>query len=114
MVMENREIDYLIFEHVLKNEKGYMEYLKQQKDDLNLYIVKRYSTNIQDAWVVVDKLNKQWEFELYRDNGKDEPFYCDFSGYDKFAYVDRFYRGVANTAPLAICKAALKSVGIDL
>jgi hypothetical protein len=101
--MENREIDFLIFEHVFQNEKGFVEWLKKQKEelDLNLSIIKRYSTDIKDAWSVVEK----FEYFNIRYEGH---WYCE-------VYKDgKYYFGDHDTAPMAICDAALRSVGVEI
>lgn len=59
-----------------------------------------YSTDIKAAWAVVEKLRKlNYNLSLFY---SDEGFYCHF-GQTELA-------GQAGTAPLAICRAALKAV----
>jgi len=70
------------------------------------------TTNIADAWKVVEKLQKDgWHIELYNENEK----WCfDLTKYNEFMFVDRFYRASAEDASLAICLAALKAVGVEV
>jgi hypothetical protein len=71
-----------------------------------------YSSNMNEAWQVVEKLQKDgWHIELYNENEK----WCfDLTKYNEFMFVDRFYRASAEDASLAICLAALKAVGIEV
>lgn len=78
-----------------------------------LDVVPFYSTDIAAAWQVVEKLEYNWN--LYRDMGK-----C---GHEE-TQGDKLYRFIysapgmsmagttAETAPLAICRAALKAYGV--
>jgi|SRR3990172_13114446 len=62
------------------------------------YLVKRYSTNMDDAWEVVDKLRETC---------------CDFSiseGFNAAFLKDDWIVATADTVPVAICRAALKTV----
>ena len=67
---------------------------------------KRYSTDISAAWEVVEKLTPQFiDFEL--GNRRNELFNADFIwGHG----LRQYFRANANTAPLAVCRAALKAV----
>lgn len=108
--MKDREIDFLIFEHIFENEKGYVEWLKEQKDELglNLNIVRRYSTRIEDAWYIVNKLKQEDQYYFRLENGDLNDYECLFSD-----FRDN-YLAEADTPALAICKAALKSKGITI
>jgi hypothetical protein len=103
------EVDFLIFQHVFGNEKGFIDYLKQQKEELNLNlsIVKRYSTDIKDAFILVEKLKNNFEF--FSLDYEDNVWTCEFG--NQYAGM---YEVTAETVPLAICKAALKTYGINL
>ena len=61
-----------------------------------------YSTDIAAAWEVVEKMYKDHKLGMWMDVTVPE------SGID--AYFGDF-KGAADTAPLAICLAALKAVG---
>jgi hypothetical protein len=106
--MEDREIDFLIFEHIFGNEKGFVDYLKEQKDalELNLSIVNRYSTDIKDAWKIVNKLKQEDQYYFRLENGDLKDYGCIFSDYQDNYFAE------ADTPALAICKAALKAKGI--
>lgn len=68
-----------------------------------------YSTNIADAWKVVEKMENTHRFSLHRtvkENGWQVIFW-DIE-------TDAHRSLVAETAPLAICLAALRCKGIDI
>ena len=70
----------------------------------------RYSTDIAAAWEVVEKLRNDGRFLQLDSLGFDgEQWRCFFAlteiEEEKFPWV-----GEADTAPLAICRAALKAV----
>lgn len=122
--MDLREIDALVAEKVM----GKCYYRAEHKTFSGRYIYKdrhlngwqkeeyvngrykewefygpHYSTDIAAAWQVVEKLNK-------------DDFYMD---YDINEYRCQFKKGRqmferAETAPLAICKAALRTVGVEI
>lgn len=63
------------------------------------FVTQRYSTDIAAAWQVVERMRNP-DFRL----NKDGDWGCSFGGELRFV-------GLAPTAPLAICRAALKAVG---
>lgn len=67
------------------------------------HTIPNYSTDIARAWEVVEKFN---DCRLHRDP-KDRMWICAMNSYSAHQPV-----GEAITAPLAICLAALKAVGI--
>lgn len=116
--MNLREIDHLIATKVMGWEpeeiegsaylSGYVLYKREEPPHIPDYQFKP-STNIADAWQVVEKLkiavipqaggapkNMQYLAEI-----DDRPF-------------GKHYEAFAETAPLAICLAALKSVGVEV
>ncbi len=95
-----RELDVLIAEKVMG-----------EKNDGNLHLwVPRYSISIEAAWDVVEKF-RGWRFELIalREPAKNDwsQFMVTLSGPIDVAIV-----GTADTAPLAICIAALRAKGV--
>ncbi len=72
-------------------------------------LVPRYSTMIQEAWKVADKLRGEVQFVAVI-SGKGpqgaQPWIC------KINREGSFLEERADTAPLAICLAALKGVGL--
>lgn len=84
-----------------------------------------YSTSISDAWQVVEKLVKEGDehpvnlhkglpafgdhatpFEVYKNYAGYPGWTCYFHDYEVCVHAD--------TAPLAICLAALKAVGVEV
>lgn len=73
----------------------------------------RPSNRIQDAWTVVEKLSERFQFwlEFYRE---DKGPWCAvfFEKRDSYGEVNS-HGADAETAPHAICLAALKAVGME-
>lgn len=69
---------------------------------------KRYSTDISAAWEVVEKMNAYWHYELFMHSGdgRKEASFID-------SRKDKYVKAKAETAPMAICLAALKAVNHD-
>lgn len=97
-----RELDALIAENVFKRKVVYVgghPHLTEGNDNYLGGDCPHFSTQIADAWLVVEKLpppytigryNEEWVVTIARD--------------------DDTKQGRADTAPLAICLAALKAV----
>ena len=78
--------------------------LHEDGEGATTMIVPHYSTRIADAWLVVEK------FEMFRLNNVYDGFQCKVMGYDADGeWIEAWYEK-ADTAPLAICLAALKAV----
>ncbi|MED5050605.1 hypothetical protein P9850_01810 [Anoxybacillus rupiensis] len=120
--MNLREIDRLVAEKVMGWEPVY--------DDGDLVsFVTEFGTlffsdddecewsptiDIADAWKVVEKLRESKKFTLHDvlDKNDNKVYYAQFH-WIEMRYVE--YVGAhANTAPLAICLAALKAVGFEV
>jgi len=65
-----------------------------------------YSTHIADAWVVVDKLNGNNFFYSFEFSKDDKDWMCEWWQRDNLEPI----WATAETAPLAICRAALLTV----
>jgi hypothetical protein len=131
--MENREIDCLIAEKVMGyriipssihketgfENQGYFV-IEEQTEEWNGQLISQPefspSTDIQDAWKVVEKLQDKWNVNVGTANPHSkqmgvarevDKYYCEM-------YGERNVLEYAETAPMAICNAALKSVGIDI
>lgn len=74
---------------------------RRPADMLDEPCVKRYSTDIAAAWKVVEKINRMWAITRL----PSENIY-------QAAFIDRapLLEVAAETAPLAICRAALLAV----
>lgn len=93
-----RELDSLIHEKVFGQDPRQEPY--QRPDGAMVYpFVPEYSTDIAAAWQVVEKLT-EGEFHLSR---------CYGGGWE--CELGAPYISFGETAPLAICLAALEAVG---
>jgi hypothetical protein len=114
--MENRKLDALVAEHVFGHILAYMS-----EQDVELCIVvdqatatfdviPHYSSDIAAAWEVVAVLRGGLDFHLsatFR-GSTDEHWRAAFTP----IHVGDGWHAVGDTAPLAICLAALKVRGI--
>ena len=100
--MTNREIDALVAKHVIGWDMVAGCFARGG------HLCPEYSTDIKAAWEVVKKLRLE---DIYM---KMEEFSPGWRV--EFAYSDENILGMANrtTAPMAICKAALKCKGIEV
>lgn len=125
--MNNRQIDALVAEKVMgwRYVYDYDTIYTIDPDTDKPEIVPKYSTDIVAAWQVVEKLP-------YDPRPKGERYYeCEgftlmklhdgrwFAGwYEIIPYEGSHdmseYSVVADTAPMAICLAALKAVGVEI
>lgn len=118
--MTPREIDALVAEKVM-GEKAVADEATWDSETWKLngpiFGPKPYSTDMACAWLVMEKLhayNPFWECPAGNENfpGIDlsptipRGWHCNFGDDTTHAYAD--------TAPMAICKAALKAVGIEV
>jgi hypothetical protein len=69
------------------------------------------SVNISDAWQVVEKLKLEFICKVIGLTNDHKDWFCSFTPIGLGAYGNFAY---AETAPLAICLAALKTEGIKL
>ncbi len=91
-----RELDALIAEKVMDDMlAGIRLDGSPMFDD-----IPHYSTQIADAWLVVEKLKEEFDFDISYSK----------QGWTMYVYNDTYSGIYADTAPLAICLAALKAV----
>jgi len=118
--VDNREIDKLIAEKVMGwfslTDANHMEWWAPTVEEFPIWLKSqrdfRPSTDIKDAWLVVELLQARYEFvEIHIEQGKTNVTISErfFNGYLK----DR-YQGYEDSTPMAICKAALKAVGVEV
>lgn len=112
--MKNRELDRLIAEHIFGLEISTSEFMC--RNGIVWVNIPHYSTDISDAWKVVEELQfpkvpfqiskayKEYDFETYE--WKTPGWEVVFDPYGERVWVD--------TPQLAICLCALKSAGVDL
>lgn len=105
-----RKIDALVAEHVMDLDGPYYdESVHDSEPYFGTYaLASRYSTDIAAAWEVVEKMRH--EIALIP-MGRTR--WMATSNRSKTAMSD-WYGPVADTAPLAICLAALKSKNIEV
>ena len=119
-----REMDLLVIEEVLKwkfrystlffNE-GALDHFVDDKGDSRILGFSP-STDISAAWDVVEKMREIDHYicpQIYWDDQDGlEPgcWVAEFNRYAKKINDYRHFEAVANTAPLAICRAALLTV----
>lgn len=84
---------------------GIMLWVQFEGQDVVLF---NPTSNMRDAWIVVEELSKNSDFDLSKDCD-DSYFRCEF-----LLTTSEFYISRADTAPMAICLAALKAVGVDI
>lgn len=124
-----RELDALILKHVFRASVEWGEsgrngnttwnagfYGTWVDDKYRCYDEGNYSTNIAKAWQIVEKFRHGDDrfvaacMELHlSDACEEKDWYCTFYAPDLAKH-----EVWAETAPLAICLAALKAVGIDI
>lgn len=100
-----RKIDFLVAESYFDYEYfGNTGILMKDNNGVKTNVVPYYSADISAAWEVVEKLYTE-NFCLDRVAGD---YRCNFGLIDEYPEWD-----LADTAPLAICLAALKAKGVD-
>ena len=98
--MNNREIDALVAEHVMGND------------------VRPYSTVIQAAWSVVEKMRAEkfgFKLECGETNWNERSTW--FAGFGKRlnpVECEAKYVDTIETAPMSICLAALRAKGVEV
>lgn len=105
--MTNIEINKLIAEKVMGWQVVEYENIglvEVETEDEMFYLHEfQPSTNIKDAWEVIEKLQVDWVWEMKMHNSANE---VDVQ-------IGRWY-ATNKSVPLAICLAALKLVGEDI
>lgn len=121
--MDLRKIDAMITEKVMG-----LGVLQETVDEFSVYNLigefadarplPRYSSDIAAAWEVVEKLRSAPDFvftlvDSSHTVGHSTEWYC-MVGYTRAGFDFSKAGAGANTAPLAICLAALEAGGIDV
>ena len=109
-----REMDALVAEKVMGLERvGYLykyrEYTESPRNvNMSEKDIPSYSTSIAPAWEVVERLHDlEWVVEVTIDNGVGR--YCKIWKMGNKGREIIYEELDADTAPLAICRAALKA-----
>lgn len=105
-----RELDALVAEKVMGYPKEIISIngsVKSPNGDWMVREIDEYSTDISAAWEVAEKLGSFWIDHTVSDLGIDVEFFTSLD-HSKERLV-----ATADTAPLAICRAALLAVMED-
>ena len=116
-----RELDFLVAEKVLglnpkklivMNITRYIveEFHDDWEDGLTRDSLPRYSTNISDAWSIVEKFDSGDKSIHVIKHGYT--YGCELENRTYRGEPDTFWSGWVETAPYAICLALLKTKGI--
>jgi hypothetical protein len=103
-----RELDALIHKSVFNGQH------KAGFNDYGMYVsvhwsqIPHYSTNISDAWLVVEKLGR---FDMFYHPEIVQSYQVKLWSSDGTKMIGKAY---AETAPLAISLAALKACGVEV
>lgn len=110
--MSPAELDRLIAEKVMGWQVTFFENINTwefiTEDEIIDQNDFRPSTDIESAWLVVEKLKKDSDFGLFKDCD-DSFFTCEF-----IFSLNEVFIGKADTVPMAICKASLQAVGVEV
>lgn len=122
--MTNREIDALVAEKVM----GWMPFPLADGEVMEGYYYNgittwptpapNYSTNIADAWQVVEMLSDEYEYDHVTISSSNKVWYCDIvknlPANEDGELDSDVWDHTASTAPMAICLAALKAMGVEI
>lgn len=100
LTIEWSEID--IIETPLIKNQPISKQLRDKYDEVGL--VPFYSMVIEDAWLVVEKCSIHTLRRIVANEPDNQALW------QAMIYADESLSGIADTAPLAICRAALKAV----
>lgn len=109
--MDLRQIDVLVAEKVLQWKRGRTEYGEmpwKAPDGKGYLFVPRFSSDIAATWQVVEKMRERETYIAV----ECHPNYWRAVVYDGNWYFELSEH--ADTAPLAICLAALRTVGVEV
>jgi hypothetical protein len=109
--MNLREIDRLVAEKVMGLKIDDYYFVLDEKG-LREGELLNYSTNIEDAWRVVEKLKNTGDVLIAKDFD-DNQWEVEITIWQNES-IHKHFVVKAETAPLAICLAALKSVGVEV
>lgn len=122
----NRTLDALIAEHVFGLEvichtydthPPYINYTVKTPDDIPSYFVPYYSSQIGEAWLVVEKMREN-NYAFCLASVKNIPEVGDWSWIAKYEWHHKgeykFEFETSIYSPLAICLAALKALGVEV
>lgn len=106
--MDLRKIDELIAEHIMADT-----IIENDFGPIRTMPFRHYSTDISDAWAVVEKVESHM-FTLTAEEDKLPMWGAAFGFWNTEKQDFDLIESLADTAPLAICLAALKVKGIEV
>jgi hypothetical protein len=107
-----RELDRLVAEKVMGWKVEYGELGHEHfTENGEIKFLPFYSTNISDAWQVVEKLKLEFICKVIGLTNDHKDWFCSFTPIGLGAYGNAAY---AETAPLAICLSSLKVKGVEI
>jgi hypothetical protein len=98
------EIERLVFHGSVYRQDGYWRRTIPGGQYVGLEIIPLYSLLVESAWAVVERMRKHYVFEL-RAGSADHLYRARFYG----SWAASVVEAIAETAPLAICRAALSA-----
>ncbi len=115
-----RELDALVAEKVMgwsdvgEITIGMTVYVAGHRPEGEQTVVPSYSTDIAAAWTVVERMRELgWRMLLENWVSSDDAYAAFFHPQDRYRYGNHI--GVTDdTAPVAICRAALRAVGVEV
>lgn len=118
--MEERKIDILIAEKVMEFQPFYDDgvLISFESEFGSLLFTDdeerewKPSTDIADAWLVVEKLEARFtSVEIHLEKGMTNVVVTE---HFENGYLKNTHQGYEKSAPLSICYAALKSIGLEV
>jgi len=107
-----RELDALVAEKVMGWKKLNDTGLSWRSPDEGFSNLPYFSTDISAAWQVVEKMRETRWIEVHSTiDGEWAAFYTPIGTTDMNQAIHEYAK--ASTAPLAICRAALKAKGVE-
>lgn len=109
-MITDHELDLLVVEKVMEMKPARIWKLGTHDGSPPEFVIPPYSTDISAAWEVVEKMStKKWCFDLQYAGSRPTATF-------RLSYVCRGerYESKEDTAPRAICLAALKAMGHEI
>jgi hypothetical protein len=107
-ILSGRELDLLVAEKVMEHKIDSFGF--ERTNDYDGTDLKNYSTDISAAWEVVEKIENYFELtKIVIEPTKTKTIYTA-----NILIGNNSFRGHSQSAPHAICLAALRATGIEI
>ena len=115
LVRSLSHLDALVAEYVMLMPRHEIYYLVEGQELITTKLP-WYSDSIEDAWQVVEKLEHFTPVVegLTQTGQQSAKWRCLFANISKLGLNNGWHLSDSSTAPIAICLAALKTVGIEV